>query len=73
MPLGPYFAAEVAESARNTSRRGTVFKNACPDFGTLEKAQALGDYEALAARERRILRLDLPTPKAVTLLVNELK
>jgi transaldolase/glucose-6-phosphate isomerase len=42
-------------------------------FGTLERAQALGDYESLAARERRILRLNLPTPKAVTLLVNELK
>ncbi|MDI6769204.1 MAG: bifunctional transaldolase/phosoglucose isomerase [Anaerolineales bacterium] len=26
-------------------------------FGTLQRAQALGDYEALAARKRRILRL----------------
>ncbi len=28
-------------------------------FGTLERAQALGDYEALAARQRRILRIHL--------------
>lgn len=28
-------------------------------FGTLERAQALGDYEALAARNRRILRIHL--------------
>jgi len=42
-------------------------------FGTLERAQALGDYEALAARGRRILRLNLPSPEAVKLLVNALK
>jgi transaldolase / glucose-6-phosphate isomerase len=42
-------------------------------FGTLEQAQALGDYEALAARGRRILRLNLSTPKNVQLLVNALK
>jgi len=28
-------------------------------FGTLEKAQALGDFEALAARDKRILRVHL--------------
>lgn len=28
-------------------------------FGTLERAQALGDYEALSARNRRILRIHL--------------
>jgi transaldolase/glucose-6-phosphate isomerase len=42
-------------------------------FGTLERAQALGDYEALAERGRRILRLNLPSPEAVKLLVNALK
>jgi len=42
-------------------------------FGTLERAQALGDYEALAARGRRILRLNLPAPEAVKLLANALK
>jgi len=30
-------------------------------FGVLERAQALGDFEALAARRRRLLRLALPS------------
>jgi transaldolase/glucose-6-phosphate isomerase len=34
-------------------------------FGVLERAQALGDFAALAARRRRILRLHLPSPEAV--------
>ncbi len=34
-------------------------------FGTLERGQALGDYEALASRGRRILRVHLPKPGAV--------
>jgi len=38
-------------------------------FGTLQRAQALGDYEALAARKRRILRLHFSSPEAVQLLV----
>jgi len=42
-------------------------------FGTLERAQALGDYEALKARGRRILRLNLPSPEAIELVVNALK
>ena len=42
-------------------------------FGTLEKAQALGDYEALAARGRRILRLHLPAPDAMKMLVEEIR
>jgi transaldolase/glucose-6-phosphate isomerase len=42
-------------------------------FATLERAQALGDYEALAARGRRILRLNLPSPASIKLLVNALK
>jgi transaldolase/glucose-6-phosphate isomerase len=42
-------------------------------FGALERAQALGDYEALAARGRRILRLNLPSPEAVKLLVEALE
>jgi transaldolase/glucose-6-phosphate isomerase len=42
-------------------------------FGTLERAQALGDYEALAARGQRILRLNLPSQKDVILLINALK
>jgi len=42
-------------------------------FGTLEQAQALGDYEALAARGRRILRLNLPSPLEIKLLVDALQ
>ncbi len=34
-------------------------------FGTLERGQALGDYEALVSRGRRILRVHLPQPGAV--------
>ena len=42
-------------------------------FGTLERAQAIGDYEALAARGRRILRLNLHLPSDVKLLSIALK
>ena len=42
-------------------------------FGTLERAQALGDYEALVARGRRILRLNLPTPNSVRSLVKAIQ
>ena len=34
-------------------------------FGTLERAQALGDYEALKARRRRVLRIHLTKPDEV--------
>jgi transaldolase/glucose-6-phosphate isomerase len=34
-------------------------------FGVLERAQALGDFEALAARDRRILRLHFPKPEGI--------
>jgi transaldolase/glucose-6-phosphate isomerase len=34
-------------------------------FGTLERAQALGDYEALEASGRRVLRLHIPRPDDV--------
>lgn len=42
-------------------------------FGVLERAQALGDYEALAARGRRILRLHLPSPDRVQKLIEALQ
>ena len=42
-------------------------------FGVLERAQALGDYEALAARGRRILRLNLPSPESLKMLINAVK
>ncbi len=41
-------------------------------FGTLQRAQALGDYEALAARGRRLLRVHLPSPAALISLVQRL-
>ncbi|MFH1906215.1 MAG: bifunctional transaldolase/phosoglucose isomerase [Chloroflexota bacterium] len=42
-------------------------------FGLLERAEALGDYEALAGRGRRILRVHLPSPEAASELVLALK
>jgi transaldolase/glucose-6-phosphate isomerase len=41
-------------------------------FGVLERAPALGDYEALSARGRRILRLHLRTPDMLHLIVDAL-
>lgn len=37
-------------------------------FGILERAQALGDFESLVARNRRILRIHLPQEEIVTVL-----
>jgi transaldolase / glucose-6-phosphate isomerase len=42
-------------------------------FGTLQRAQALGDYEALNARGRRILRLHLPSPESLRKVVEQMK
>jgi transaldolase/glucose-6-phosphate isomerase len=42
-------------------------------FGTLERCQALGDYEALAARDRRILRLHLNSAELLKELVKAVK
>ncbi len=41
-------------------------------FGTLERAQALGDYEALSARGRRILRLHLSAADGLKALLEAL-
>jgi transaldolase/glucose-6-phosphate isomerase len=41
-------------------------------FGTLEHGQALGDLEALDARDRRILRIHLASPKLLRILVDKL-
>ena len=40
-------------------------------FGTLERAQAMGDYEALQSRGRRVLRLHLSSPEEVHKLVDK--
>lgn len=42
-------------------------------FGTLERAQALGDFEALAARNRRILRIHLTADEGLRPLLAALK
>jgi transaldolase/glucose-6-phosphate isomerase len=42
-------------------------------FGVLEHAQSLGDYEALAARNRRILRVHLPSPDKLQNLLDILQ
>jgi hypothetical protein len=42
-------------------------------FGVLERCQALGDYEALAACQRRILHLQLSSPDLLAELVKALK
>jgi transaldolase/glucose-6-phosphate isomerase len=42
-------------------------------FATLERAQAIGDFEALAARGRRILRLNLPSSGSIRVLADALK
>jgi transaldolase/glucose-6-phosphate isomerase len=42
-------------------------------FGVLERAQALGDYEALAARGRRILRVHLTQFEAINRLLEALE
>ena len=42
-------------------------------FGTLIRAQALGDYEALIEAKRKVLRVHLPSAKDISLLVAALK
>ena len=42
-------------------------------FSALERAQALGDYEALAARKRRILRIHLSAAEGLKTLLDVLK
>ncbi len=42
-------------------------------FSALERAQALGDYEALAARKRRILRIHLSATEGLKTLLDALK
>ncbi len=42
-------------------------------FGTLIRAQALGDYETLVARDRRVIRVHLSKPNDIDLLVKALE
>jgi len=41
-------------------------------FGTLIRAQALGDYEALIEAGRKVLRVHLPSVEEITRLVEAL-
>ncbi len=42
-------------------------------FGTLVRAQALGDYEALIGAKRKVIRIHLPTAQAVEKIVEALE
>ena len=42
-------------------------------FGTLIRAQALGDYEALIEVKRKVLRVHLPSVKDISILLDALK
>ncbi|HUH96411.1 MAG TPA: bifunctional transaldolase/phosoglucose isomerase [Anaerolineales bacterium] len=42
-------------------------------FGTLIRAQALGDFEALLEAKRKVLRVHLPSAQAISLLVDALQ
>jgi transaldolase/glucose-6-phosphate isomerase len=54
-------------------RRDIVIPNQGLSFAVLERAQALGDYEALLARQRRLLRIHLPTLRALPQLVQAMQ
>lgn len=53
--------------------RDVDIPNESISFGTLEYGQALGDLEALDARERRLMHIHLADPELLTTLVNKLK
>jgi hypothetical protein len=38
-------------------------------FGVMERAQALGDFQALQAHDRRVIRVHLPDPAALVQVV----
>ena len=62
----PRQKTKKASGKRKASEKGMT-------FGTLERAQALGDYEALEARKRRVLRVHLPSPDEVQKLIDLVK
>jgi transaldolase/glucose-6-phosphate isomerase len=49
-----------------------VIPNAGLSFGTFIRAQALGDYEALVARRRRVLRIHLASPNYIESLTRSI-
>jgi transaldolase/glucose-6-phosphate isomerase len=54
-------------------KKDTSIPNEGMTFGTLIRAQALGDYETLVARKRRVIRVHLSKPEDVNLLVKVLQ
>jgi transaldolase/glucose-6-phosphate isomerase len=72
--FGPRFLHSTGQLHKGGDKRGVFFMitaNPARDlaipgrsftFGTLEHAQALGDFEALQARKRRVIRIHLKTP-----------
>jgi transaldolase/glucose-6-phosphate isomerase len=62
---GGFFLQITADPAQDIEIPGQGMS-----FGVLEHAQWLGDYEALAARNRRILRIHLPSPDAIQKLID---
>ncbi len=83
--FGPRFQHSTGQLHKGGADNGLfiqIVTDASPDadiptqgmtFGTLERAQALGDYEALTARGRRVLRLHVPKVSDLRLLVEALK
>jgi transaldolase/glucose-6-phosphate isomerase len=79
--FGPRFQHSTGQLHKGGADNGLfiqIVTDASPDadiptqgmtFGTLERAQALGDYEALTARGRRVLRLHLSKVSDLGLLV----
>ena len=79
--FGPRFQHSTGQLHKGGPDNGVfiqIVADASPDldiptqgmsFGTLERAQALGDYEALRARGRRAVRIHLPSVDAVKSLL----
>jgi transaldolase / glucose-6-phosphate isomerase len=72
--FGPRFLHSTGQLHKGGADNGVFFQITCDDaediatpgegysFGVLKNAQALGDYEALAKRGRRIIRVHLRSP-----------
>lgn len=79
--FGPRFqhsTGQFHKGGPNTGHFIQIVSDAAPDmpipteglsFGTLIRAQALGDYEALVARGRRVIRVHLSQPDDIQYLV----
>jgi transaldolase/glucose-6-phosphate isomerase len=82
--FGPRFQHSTGQFHKGGPNKGRFIQIVCDPmgdidipteeltFGTLIRAQALGDYEALKAAGRRILRIHLPTRNDAEKLVDVL-